>query len=65
MRFPENKLKLKKWRGKVLNTVWLVRTFVFTVCSIRIRSDLHFEEQEERERQRERVSMFMLLGCVV
>ena len=29
--------------------------YVCTVCSIRIRSDLHFEEQEERDRQRERV----------
>lgn len=34
------------------------------VCSIRIRTDLHFEEQEERERQRERVCYLDPWVCV-
>ena len=53
MKFPESKLKLKKWRGKFYKCHLL--KCMYTVSSIRIRSDLHFEEQEERERQRERV----------
>ena len=48
-----------KWRGKLYECHVGIVARIYGVCFIRIRSDLHFEEQEERERQRERVLLFI------